>query len=98
MAKDNMAEQTAAQMRFTARPVFARSERRHKFKIGEFVTLARAASLIRPKEAQRDFLTARFEITRLLPEQGQSFHYRVKDATTGQERVVAEDSILATAP
>ncbi len=82
--------------RFTARASFVPSARAHKYKVGEIVTLARSVSVTRPKAAQSELPAARFEITRLLPEQEKSFHYRLKDAVTGQERVAAEDSIVET--
>ena len=48
--------------------------------------------------AENPLAATTFEITRLLPEQASSFHYRVKNALTGQERVAAEGDIRAAVP
>ncbi len=66
--------------------------RRHKFNIGQTVTLLKVAGPRLPRKME-DANTNEFEITRLLPEQGPDFLYRVKNATTSQERVVSESEI-----
>ncbi len=82
-----------AQPRGAMRPAWARAERRHKLGIGDSVTLVGRAGEIRSKDMEQELQTARFEVTRLLPAEGQSFQYRIKDTITGRERVVAEDQI-----
>lgn len=62
----------------------------YKYSIGQTVALRWPATSVRPKDPKRSQADSTFEITRLLPEQGDLVHYRVKNATTGQERVVAE--------
>ena len=66
--------------------------RRHKFTIGQTVTLLKVAGPRLPRKLE-DANTNEFEITRLLPEQGPDFLYRVKNAATAQERVVSESEI-----
>ena len=75
------------------RPEWARTVQRHKLSVGASVTLVGRAGEIRSKDLEQELQTARFEITRLLPAEGQSFQYRIKDTVTGRERVVAEDQI-----
>jgi hypothetical protein len=70
-----------------------RHEQRHKFAVGQSVTLVKRLGEIRPKDIEQDFINGAFEITRLLPAEAWIFHYRIKDAATGRERVVAEDQI-----
>lgn len=65
------------------------AQRQHKYAVGQAVMLRWPANVARPKGVNANTATA-FEVTRLLPEQGDFFHYRVKNAATGQERVVAE--------
>ncbi len=77
-------------LRPTARTLPPATLRRHKYTIGQTVALRWPATSVRPKDPKRSQADSMFEITRLLPEQGDLFHYRVKNATTGQERVVAE--------
>jgi len=66
--------------------------RRHKYTIGQLVTLIKVAGPRLPRKTEETIATE-FEITRLLPEQGPDFLYRVKNATTAQERVVSESEI-----
>jgi len=66
--------------------------RRHKYAIGQTVTLLKAAGPRLPRKVE-EANTNEFEITRLLPEQGPDFLYRVKNASTAQERVVSESEI-----
>ena len=86
-----------AQPRGAMRPEWSRAERRHKMVIGASVTLVGRAGEIRSKDLEQELQTARFEITRLLPFEGQSFQDRIKDTITGRERVVAEDQITSAA-
>ena len=67
-------------------------ERRHKYVIGQTVPLLRAAGPRLPRK-QEEADSNEFEITRLLPEQGADFLYRVKNSYTSQERVVTESEI-----
>jgi hypothetical protein len=66
--------------------------RRHKYIIGQMVTLVKAAGPRLPRKMEEASGTE-FEITRLLPVQGPDFLYRVKNAATEQERVVTESEI-----
>ncbi len=81
---------SSVRLRPTARAMPASAMRRHKFAIGQTVALRWPATSVRPKDPKRSQADSMFEITRLLPEQGDLLHYRVKNANTGQERVVAE--------
>lgn len=64
----------------------------HKFSVGQRITLPAGIAPRLPRKAQDD-ANAEFEITRLLPVQGPDLMYRVKNAATSQERVVAESEI-----
>lgn len=77
------------------RPAPPRQAPRHKLGLGASVTLVGRADEVRSKDMDEEIKTARFEITRLLPAEGRSFQYRIKDTITGRERVVAEDQIAA---
>jgi hypothetical protein len=66
--------------------------RRHKYAIGQTVTLLKVAGPRLPRKVE-ETNNNEFEITRLLPEQGPDFLYRVKNAATAQERVVSESEI-----
>ncbi len=81
------------QRRSATRLTSVRADRRHKFVVGQAVRLLILAKDIRTKELEKERETARFEITRLLPEQDHSFHYRIMDTATGRERVVSEDQV-----
>jgi hypothetical protein len=81
--------------RVSTRVPHIRDARHHKFRIGEAVRLVRGAGDLRSKELEQEMANAAFEITRLLPQDGPSFQYRIKDAITGRERVVAEEQIAA---
>jgi hypothetical protein len=84
----------AIRTRFARQP-YVRRDRLHKFAIGEVVALSSSPGVVRTKDMERELIAARFEIMRLLPEQDRSLQYRVKDTISGQERVVAEESILS---
>ncbi len=66
--------------------------RRHKYSVGQTVTLVKIAGTRLPRKVE-DTLGNEFQVTRLLPEQGADFHYRIKSASTEQERVVSESEI-----
>lgn len=66
--------------------------RHHKYAIGQTVTLLKVAGPRLPRKVE-EMNTNEFEITRLLPEQGPDFLYRVKNQSTAQERVVSESEI-----
>jgi hypothetical protein len=51
-----------------------------------------------PKHEQHALLEARFEVMRQLPDRQQSFHYRIKDTVTGQERAVTEELLRGASP
>lgn len=93
--KNPFLDKLNAQPRGAMRPDWMREQRRHKLGIGASVTLVGNAGEVRSKELEREFQEARFEVTRLLPAEGQGFQYRIKDTITGRERVVAEDQIAA---
>jgi len=81
----------------TAR-AWKREERRHKLGVGDVVTLLSYAGDTHSKEKNRESAAARFQIARLLPVEGDSFQYRIKDMTTARERVVAEEQIAPFQP
>jgi len=86
-----------AKSRFTLRNMAPRLLRQHKFAIGQTVALRWPATSVQPKDPKRAQAGSMFEVIRLLPEEGDLFHYRVKSAVTGQERVVAEADLQAEA-
>jgi hypothetical protein len=98
MNKQNLARRTALRERLYGREQYVSRARHHKFSVGQIVVLTATPGIARPKDMERDLLAAHFEILRLLPEQDRSLQYRVKDTVTGQERVVAEESIAAEEP
>jgi hypothetical protein len=98
MNKQNIARRAALRERLYGRDQYVSRARHHKFAIGQVVALMATPGIARPKEMERDLLAAHFEILRLLPEQDHSLQYRVKDTVTGQERIVAEESILTKDP
>lgn len=66
---------------------------RHAFTVGQMVKVLPSAFGRRPKEVESSAHGNSFEIMRLLPEAAASFQYRIKNLTTGQERVVTESEI-----
>ncbi len=66
---------------------------RHAYAVGQMVKVLPSAFGRRPKEVESSVSGNSFEITRLLPEVASSFQYRIKNMTTGQERVVTESEI-----
>lgn len=79
-------------VRPSLRDLPARTAPQHKFAVGQTVALRMPSTGLHPKTKAGQQMAAQstFEITRLMPQQGDLFHYRVKHAATGQERVVAE--------
>ena len=67
----------------------------HKFKLGQEVRFLRNAALKLSKEIEQSLFVAPFEVSRLLPAVGNAFQYRVRNRTTGQERVADEAEIVA---
>jgi hypothetical protein len=72
-----------------------RTVRERKFVLGHAVQLLSGAVESRIKELENERITARFEIVRLLPDNGHAFQYRIKDLNTGRERAVGEDQIAS---
>ena len=66
---------------------------RHKYAIGQIVKFFSVIGTRTSKTAEKSMYDNDFEITRLLPTMGADFQYRIKNAKTGQERVVAESEI-----
>jgi hypothetical protein len=91
----NLARRLDLTQRLYVRTPHVHRERRHKFSVGQIVGLTWTAGLKRPRETEGDLLDTRFEITKLLPHEDRSFQYRVRDARTGHERIVAEENIVA---
>lgn len=68
--------------------------REHKFKVGQKVRiLPRMFSLTARSSEAPEASVERYEITRLLPPTGFDPQYRLKGASKGQERIVAESEI-----
>src|SRR6185437_452822 len=65
----------------------------HAFKIGQLVNVRPQAFLRTSRAVEQALYSSNFEITRLLPTTGAEFQYRVRNASTGQERVVGECEI-----
>ena len=74
------------------------AQSRPRFKIGDLVAVINTAGATLPKHEERELLEARFEVTRQLPDHQQSFHYRIKDTMTGQERAVTEERLRDVSP
>jgi len=67
--------------------------RRHKYEVGQRVRYFLGATGRLSREVEKSLSGSSFEISRLLPSSGAEFQYRVKNTTTGQERVVNEGDI-----
>lgn len=67
--------------------------RRHKYEVGQQVRYFLGATGRLSREVEKSLSGSSFEISRLLPSSGAEFQYRVKNTTTGQERVVSEGDI-----
>ena len=77
----------------TERRAPAASAATHAFKIGQLVNVRPQAFLRASRSVEQALYSSNFEITRLLPTTGAEFQYRVRNSTTGQERVVGESEI-----
>jgi hypothetical protein len=65
----------------------------HAFKVGQLVSVRPQEFLRTSRAVEQALYSSNFEITRLLPVSGPEFQYRVRNAATGQERVVTESEI-----
>jgi hypothetical protein len=65
----------------------------HAFKVGQLVSVRPQTALRTSRAVEQALYSSNFEITRLLPASGPEFQYRVRNAATGQERVVTESEI-----
>ena len=83
--------------RFTARMSDPTIRPQHKFAIGQTVALRWPAGRVRPKDPKQALASTMFEIVRLMPEQNDLMHYRIKNSATGQERMVAETDLQSDA-
>ena len=66
---------------------------RHQYALGQLVKVLPSAFGRKSKEIEKSLYGDDFEVTRLLPEEASIFHYRIKNTSTGQERVVAESEL-----
>lgn len=64
------------------------SQRKHRFKIGDVVDLKSDQNR---REAAPHGV---FKVARLLPAEGQSFQYRIKDSRDGREYAVLESQLV----
>ena len=68
--------------------------RQYRYKVGQLVKIFPRAGAYVPRPSDKTALRdSRFEVTRLLPETGSDFQYRIRNAANGQERVVVESEI-----
>ena len=68
--------------------------RQYSYKVGQVVKIFPRAGAYVPRPSDKVTLRdSRFEVTRLLPETGSDFQYRIRNAANGQERVVVESEI-----
>ncbi len=74
-------------------PVSKSGPRQHAFSIGQAVNILPRASTRTSRAVEQSLHSSHFKIVRLLPEEGVGFQYRVQNAETAQERVVAECEI-----
>ena len=95
MTDINAKRAAAIRARYDRQP-YLRSGGLHKYAIGEIVAISGGLNVVRTKNMQIQQASARFEIKQRLPEQDRSLQYRVRNTVTGQERVVAEESILGS--
>jgi hypothetical protein len=58
----------------------------HKFKVGQSL-------LFSPARYEYQRASGLIEVTRLLPAEGTELQYRIKDTSSGQERVVRESQL-----
>ena len=74
-------------------PISKNESRQHAFKLGQAVNILPRASTRTSRAVEQSLHSSHFKIVRLLPEEGVGFQYRVQNAETSQERVVAECEI-----
>ena len=68
----------------------------HAFAVGQRVKFVPAlTTVIRDRQADAALYAASFEIVRQLPRAESALLYRVRDITSGQERVVSEQEITS---
>ena len=68
---------------------------RHKYAVGQRVHYILGSTGRLSREVEKSISGSAFEISRQLPSAGAEFQYRVKNMTTGQERVVNEGDIAS---
>jgi hypothetical protein len=64
-----------------------------KYKVGQTVRFFQHASALSGRKEGSKAYFERYEITRLLPNNGTEFQYRIKACTGSEERVVTESEI-----
>jgi hypothetical protein len=74
-------------------PISKNESRQHAFTLGQAVNILPRASTRTSRAVEQSLHSSHFKIVRLLPEEGVGFQYRVQNAETSQERVVAECEI-----
>jgi len=75
-------------------PRIAAPQPQHKYKVGQEVRYLRGPSVRLTREVEKSLFMASFEVSRLLPASGTEFQYRLKNLTTGQERIAGEAEIV----
>ncbi len=65
----------------------------HQFAVGQKVRVLPSSFGRKTKESEKSLNGDDFEVTRLLPTEAHIFQYRIKNTTTGQERVVSESEL-----
>ena len=73
--------------------ISARALPRHKYAVGQQVTYALGTVARMSRTVEKALSEGAFEISRQLPLEGVEFQYRVRNTTTGHERVVSESDI-----
>ena len=67
----------------------------HKYKVGQKVRFFQRTSAVSAQRKAAEPIFDRYEITRLLPNNGTEFQYRIKAWPKGEERVVTESEIAS---
>lgn len=96
-----MKNTTAARLKphdTTPRPDWKRNDLVPAFNPGARVSLVGGGGQALARATIDEREAGRFEITRLMPFERDTFQYRIKDMTSGRERVVQEDQITAFLP
>jgi hypothetical protein len=65
----------------------------HKYKVGQRVRFFQHTSTLSARKEEPKAYFERYEVTRLLPNNGTEFQYRIKACTGSEERVVTESEI-----